>query len=108
MTYTNIIASLDNMNYVGKKGQPIKRVEYRADITVITNTRTYTRTVFHKEHLGLMRNEQSVINSIMRTEWSKYNNSIKRGYYTSDEIDEPELLEVRIIETDRNGNVKEV
>lgn len=55
-----------------------------------------------------MRNEQSVINSIMRTEWSKYNNNIKRGYYMLNEIDEPELLEVRIIETDRNGNVKEV
>jgi hypothetical protein len=108
MTYTNIIASLDNMNYVGKKGQPIKRVEYRADITVITNTRTYVRTVFHKEHLGLMRNEQNIINSIMHTEWSKYNNGIKRGYYMPDEIDEPELLEVHIIETDRNGNVKEV
>lgn len=108
MTYTNIIASLDNMNYVGKKGQPIKRVEYRADITVVTNTRTYTRTVFHKEHLGLMRSEQSVINSIMRTEWSKYNNNIKRGYYTPDEINEPELLEVHIVEIDRNGNVKEV
>ena len=37
MTYTNIIEKLDNMNYVGKKGQPIKKVEYRADITITTN-----------------------------------------------------------------------
>ena len=102
MTYTNIIEKLDNMNYVGKKGQPIKKVEYRADITITTNTHLYTRTVFNKTHLGLMRDEQNVINNLMRSEWSKYNRDVKNGWNTSDE---PELIDVKIVETDRDGNI---
>lgn len=102
MTYTNIIEKLDNMNYVGKKGQPIKKVEYRADITITTNTHLYTRTVFNKTHLGLMRDEQNVINNLMRSEWSKYNRDVKNGW---DIPKEPELIDVKIVETDRDGNI---
>lgn len=101
-TYTNIIEKLDNLNYVGKKGQPIKKVEYKADITITTNTHLYTRTVFNKTHLGLMRDEQNVINNLMCSEWSKYNRDVKNGWNTSDE---PELIEVKIVETDRDGRV---
>ena len=49
-----------------------------------------------------MRDEQNVINNLMRSEWSKYNRDVKNGWNTSDE---PELIDVKIVETDRDGNI---
>ena len=106
-TYTNIIASLDNINYIGKINQPIRRENYRADITIETSTRLYTRTVFAASRLALMREEQNTINNITNSEQRRYNRDLKNGYINEDEM-MPELLNVRIVETDKNGRMREI
>ena len=102
MTYTDIIASLDNSRYVGKHEQPIKKLQYRARITIATTVNTYTRTVYHKTHLGLMRCEQEAIQQVLRIEIARAMRFIE------DEPELPELLEVEIEETDLWGNVRMV
>ena len=107
MTYTNIIASLDNTNYIGKINQPVRREGYRADITIRTNTRLYTRTVFAKTHLSLMRNEQYEITRIIISEQRRYNFDLRKGFIDETEPT-PELIDIKIVETDKEGNVREI
>ena len=106
-TYTNIIASLDNINYIGKVNRPIRRENYRADITIETNTHLYTRAVFAASHLALMREEQYAINRIVESERRRYNRDLHNGYIDEDE-EMPELINVKIVETDKMGEVREV
>lgn len=106
-TYTSIIAALDNSNYIGKINQPIRRENYRADITIETSQRLYTRTVFAASRLALMREEQNIINNITNSEQRRYNRDLKNGYIDEDEM-MPELLNVKIIETDRMGYMREM
>lgn len=103
-TYTNIIASLDNANYIGKINKPIRRENYRADITIETTNRLYTHTVFAASHLALMREEQYTINNIVNSEYRRYNRDLHNGYIDEDE-EMPEVLNVKIVETDRDGKV---
>lgn len=103
-TYANIIASLDNANYIGKINKPIRRENYRADIAIETTTRFYTRTIFAASHLALMREEQYTINNIVNSEYRRYNRDLHNGYIDEDE-EMPEVLNVKIVETDRDGKV---
>ena len=105
-TYSNIIASLDNTNYIGKINKPIRRENYRADLTIETNTRLYTRTVFAASHLALMREEQRAINRIIESEQRRYNADLRHGFIDENE-DMPELINVKIVETDKAGEIKE-
>lgn len=103
-TYTAIIASLDNINYIGKINKPVRRENYRADITIETNTHLYTRTVFAESHLALMREEQYTINNIVNSEYRRYNRDLHNGYIDEDE-EIPEVLNIKVVETDQDGRV---
>lgn len=106
-TYTSIIASLDNTNYIGKINKPIRRENYRADLSIETNVHLYTRTVFADSHLALMREEQRAINRIIESEQRHYNADLRRGFIDENE-NMPELINVKIVETDKAGEIKEV
>ncbi len=117
MTYTDIIQQMDNRNYIGKTNKPIKRVQYTAEITIVTKRTTYHKCAFGDTRLQLMRREQTVIHDVFGREMNRYNRMLKDnerfarmndGEWLYDEEtlaeDEPELIEVVIVETDRDGN----
>ena len=97
MTYEAMISKMDNLNYRGKANRPIKRVNYTAEIKIVTTEQTKDIKVFGANKLTLMRRTDVAILNFA-------NYSLNR--YAYDEEDETEeIISITITETDRDGNI---
>lgn len=97
MTYEAMIARMDNLNYRGKANRPMKRVNYTAEIKIVTTEQTKDIKVFGTNKLTLMRRTDVAILNFANYRLNRY------AYDEEDETEE--IISITIKETDRDGNV---
>ena len=92
MTYSSIVAGLDNLNYRGKANKPVKRENIVSKVTVEMTCGTFTKTFFDPHKRWAIRSVYEYVNRI-------YDRCARR------EDDEVEVIKVTVEETDRDGKV---
>lgn len=97
MTYEAMISRMDNLNYRGKANRPMKRVNYTAEIEIVTTEQTKSLKIFGADKLTLMRRTDVAILNFANYDLNRY------AYDEEDETEE--IVSITITETDRDGNV---
>ena len=100
--YSDAIAEIDRIFVPYSKSS--NRVEYTAYITVESHYTTYHTIVHHKNHHGLMQQEHYFIENVLSKEWRDYD----RWDFDRDDVMQPEIVDLKIIEIDKKGNQREV
>lgn len=95
-TYSDMIANLDNINYVGRYNRPVKRINSKYEV-IVPN---YSERAIYTEYSN---NEKNALLACR----SHYKMVLRKIGLCADEDDEElvRVKEVYIRKTDRDGNV---